>query len=331
MEDAGARQPEPGAVPGEPTLQPVAGSAPEPAALGEPTVGDPPGAAAEVAAEVAPDVGSAAEASSAGEVGSVGEVEAWAALPPAPPPIDWDDRGTSAGRSLRSAALAVCGAVLVLACLGGTGYAFFSGSTIRPSDLSEPDAGGGVDTGRVASGVSASPSVGVSAGYAASSYAVRHVDDLIRVCDRWYYPQSPPYAGTGVHPITVKTQEHKDYGTRTTLKLTDLPSSSQARAAWEPPDPGTIQLVGCLDRVEGGRTIRSCTFDTPEPDNVPLNEGIYQLTLWEVATHNKVAEFRMTGEKDTCPTIVLLGADRTIYSTVSDRQLTETLGRYTVT
>ena len=104
--------------------------------------------------------------------------------------------------------------------------------------------------------------------------------------------------------------------------------TAAVRAAWEPADPAVVQLVACLDLVEAGQPIRTCAFDDPKPDTLPMSEGIYQLSVYEVATRRKVAEVRMTGEDEQCPTIVLIGATRTVYSEVNDRQLVDALTRY---
>ena len=37
----------------------------------------------------------------------------------------------------------------------------------------------------------------------AATYPVRNDDDLARVCDGWYYPQSPKFAGKAPHQISV--------------------------------------------------------------------------------------------------------------------------------
>jgi hypothetical protein len=104
--------------------------------------------------------------------------------------------------------------------------------------------------------------------------------------------------------------------------------TAAVRSAWEPADPTTIQLVACLDLVDTGQPIRNCDFDKPQPDTLPMSEGMYQLSVYEVATHRKVAEVRMTGEDEQCPTIVMLGATRMLYSAVNDRQLVYALTPY---
>jgi hypothetical protein len=37
---------------------------------------------------------------------------------------------------------------------------------------------------------------------------------------------------------------------------------------------------------------------------------------------------RLTGEDEDCPTFILIGDDRAVYSGLEDRQLVETLRRY---
>jgi hypothetical protein len=97
--------------------------------------------------------------------------------------------------------------------------------------------------------------------------------------------------------------------------------------AWESVDPAAAQLVACVDLVHTGRSLDECRFDDPQPTTVPLVEGVYQLTLYEVATRRVVAERRVTGAGE-CPFVVLLTGERTIPSAVTGRQLYETLRRY---
>lgn len=51
-------------------------------------------------------------------------------------------------------------------------------------------------------------------------------------------------------------------------------------------------------------------------------------SVCEVATRRKVTELRMTGEDEQCPSIVLMGSTRMIYSEVDDRQHVDALTRH---
>ncbi|WP_157411593.1 hypothetical protein [Actinoplanes rectilineatus] len=161
-----------------------------------------------------------------------------------------------------------------------------------------------------------------SSGPQASDRPVRSADDLERVCDRWYYPESPKYHGSAPHPIVISSRDRLDLDHRTarTLNLAAYSGGAADRAAWAP-QPANVQLVACLDFTGGGDELRKCDIDDPEPETLSLKEGRYRLAVYEVATRRKVAEVKLTGDDKGCPWVVVTGSDRTLYSTVADRQL----------
>ena len=224
--------------------------------------------------------------------------------------------------------------VVGLGCVGGTGYSLYlwlGGSSTAAGGTPVGQAGRATGSpGASASAVAPSASAVASpVGPRASDYPVRATDDLARVCDGWYYPQSPPLAGKAPHPIVVSVKQRTNDRLRFQPAAVDvpfdLPQSSQD--AWQPHDPATAQLVACVDLAETGRSLGECDFSSPSPTKVPMLEGIYQVTLYEVATHRQIAQARMTAAGE-CPFIVLLMADRTIINEVTDRQLYEALHRY---
>jgi hypothetical protein len=258
-----------------------------------------------------------------------------------PLPTQWLDFQESAppsrGWSARTISLVLTFAVVAIACTGVTGYSVlrvFGGPT--PGAADQPAFGGATDQPALGGDVSSRPPAGPSSaaaardGSKASSYPVRTVDDLTRVCDRWYYPQSPAYTAPAPHPITISMNNRMDLPGRVTKSFYGQPpgGTPAARAAWEPGDPAGVQLVTCLDLIDTGQAITTCRFDDPKPDTIPMSEGVYQLSVYEVATRRKVTELRMTGEDEQCPSIVLMGSTRMIYSEVNDRQLVDALTRY---
>jgi hypothetical protein len=78
-------------------------------------------------------------------------------------------------------------------------------------------------------------------------------------------------------------------------------------------------MVACLDRVSTGGTIRRCTYDDPKPDTVTLVQAKWRLRVHEVATGRKLLEKALSGDDRACPFVALVGADKKIYSTVSDK------------
>jgi hypothetical protein len=233
--------------------------------------------------------------------------------PPAPP--------RKRSRALMAVLITV--AVVAAACVGAAGFGAYRLVT-------RIDAAGDRAARPFAPGASARPEDegGVLDGPQASSYPVRAKEDLERVCDRWYYPQSPAYQEKAVNGVRVLVKDSKDFDTRTEMTLYDIPSrNGAAKQAWDPPSPQKVRLVACVDLVEGARRVKTCQFEEPD-GKLPMRQGVYRLTLYEVATGRKITEKRLTGEDQECPFLVLLGADRTVYSQVKDRQVFETLRRY---
>jgi hypothetical protein len=163
------------------------------------------------------------------------------------------------------------------------------------------------------------------AGPKASSYPVREHDDLSRVCDEWYYPQSPKFAGKGPHQIAVGVIDRKDFPSRIVKSSVDVPYSLNEKAwrAWMPSDAAKTQLMVCVDLLTTGKQVRKCTFEDPKDEQIPMIRATYQVRLFEVSTGRKLVDKKVTGNDDKCPSMVLMGSDRTIYTAVDDRDLYE--------
>ena len=171
----------------------------------------------------------------------------------------------------------------------------------------------------------------VPKGSKASSYAVRKVEDLNRVCDGWFYPKNPKYAGTAPHAITLGVKDQKDSDTRLAKTTVDLPydASDEVKAAWNPADPKKVRLMACADQVSVGAKVKDCQVDDPKPEKVPMKASTYRVTLYEVATRRQLAQVKMTGEDETCgPLFIMVGADGATYTGLENRQLIEALRRY---
>ena len=155
---------------------------------------------------------------------------------------------------------------------------------------------------------------------------MRTKEDVGRVCEGWFYPQSPSLSGAAPHPIVVSEQREKIFTGRFHPAYVDLPDdvSDSSQAAWQPENAALAQLVACVDLVETGNSLGDCRFDDPSPTTAPMVEGIYQVTVYEVATHREIFSARMTGA-GKCPLVVLLTGDRIIRSEVTVRQLYERL------
>jgi hypothetical protein len=162
----------------------------------------------------------------------------------------------------------------------------------------------------------------------ASSYAVRTREDLSRVCEQWYYPQSPKYKAGSTNPVGVQIKDVEELGWRPqSIYISSYDNPGATQKAWDPENPAKARLVACMHRIDDGKKLRNCKFDEPKT-TVPMREGVFRLSLYEVATGKKLAEKKVTGEAEECPFMVMLSGDRTLYSGVDDRQLYETFRKY---
>jgi hypothetical protein len=162
----------------------------------------------------------------------------------------------------------------------------------------------------------------------ASSYPVRTAADLARVCEQWYYPQSPKHRAKESNPISVQVRDDGfDLWSAKDLWGMKYEVRGATEKAWKPSSPAKVRLVACVQRVDDGKKVRTCEFDEPK-EKVPMREGVYRMTLYEVATGRKLTEKRMTGEHDECPFLVMLDSSRTIHSEINERQLYETFRRF---
>ena len=162
---------------------------------------------------------------------------------------------------------------------------------------------------------------GAATGPRAAATPVRSEDDLEQVCESWYFPGAPKYRGAAPHPIVISARERMDRSERSSRTLNAVAYGKDAkRKAWAP-KPVQAQLVACLDLISAGPKLRSCTVDDPDPQTLPLREGRYRLTVYEVATRKKVAETNLTGKDRSCPFVAVTGPKRELYSVVDDDQL----------
>jgi hypothetical protein len=259
---------------------------------------------------------------------------------PVPPPMPWPGQGAPPPPPVKSQkrliALLVCIGLLGVACAGSVAYGVVKGvRDTRPAGEQRP--GGAASSSTPATTTSSAPRrpVGVSGkvppGSKASSYRVRKVEDLERLCDRWYYPRSPKYTtAVAPHPIAISVKDRKDLEFRSAKSYVTLPyeATPAVEAAWEPKKAAAVQLVACVDLVSIGPKVKNCRIDKPKRSSIPMKEGTYRLSLYEVATRRQLMQTRLTGEDETCPFFILIGTDRATYSGLEDRQLVDVLRRY---
>jgi hypothetical protein len=159
----------------------------------------------------------------------------------------------------------------------------------------------------------------------ASTYPVRDAKDLGRVCDGWYYPQSPRFAGRAPHQISVGVVDSTALPSRHMMSSVSVPDLKESIwRAWIPSDPAKTQLVGCVDLVRTGGTVKSCKFDDPKPEKIAMKKAVYRVRLFEAATGKQLLDkATVNGEDEDCPSLVYLMGDESLLSKVGDRQLYE--------
>ncbi|XVV11054.1 hypothetical protein ACQP2X_40390 [Actinoplanes sp. CA-131856] len=182
--------------------------------------------------------------------------------------------------------------------------------------------GGGDALPATWTGPSASASAS-PAGPRPSAAPVKRADDLALVCEGLYYPKSPRYTGRAPHQISVGVTDTLTGGPHRIRAALDVPYglSKPLRDAWLPSDPTKSQLVACLSLTKNGTLIRKC--DTHE-----LARGVYNLSLYEVATGRRLLQKQLFGDAATCPNVVPVGTGPTIPSAVSDKVLYQQLQKF---
>ncbi|GAA0587907.1 hypothetical protein GCM10010172_86130 [Paractinoplanes ferrugineus] len=246
---------------------------------------------------------------------------------PQPPAGGTEPAGRAKARPWMVVVAAVAG---VLLCGGGGAFAV----TRVVAFGAERDEAGRAGPAGVAS-VPSAPPVGASPGASATPVgpragagAVRGDDDLGRVCDGWFYPTSPRFAGKAPHQITVGVVDSKALPSRHVKSSVDVPDLRNWRA-WTPADPARTQLVGCVDLAGVGETVRTCKFDDPEPKTPALRKATYRVRLFETATGRKLLDkSAVDGADQDCPSVAFLVGGEPLASTVSDRQLYELFRPY---
>jgi hypothetical protein len=245
-----------------------------------------------------------------GEFDAVPSGPGGASAPAGPPLVRTAEEEGAARRRTRLISAGVAAAVL--AFFGTAAYLFVNVGGASPTAAPPPPR-------------KPYPSVPVpvAVGPQPINQGVRAEDDLHLVCQDWYYPSAPRFRGDSPHPILISEDggADVDYRTTRTLNQAAFAGSSAQRRAWAP-EPPRAQLVACLDLTGPGRRIRDCTSGSK---TLPLVEGKYRLTVYEVASHRRISEKSLTGADRACPFVILSGAGDTLFSAVKDRQLYDLL------
>jgi hypothetical protein len=196
-------------------------------------------------------------------------------------------------------------AVVVVLVAVAAGGQVFGGAEASPSTWTSP---------------SATASVSAPAGPRPSASPVKEAADLALVCEGWYYPASPRYAGRPPHQISVGVVDTPGASPHRIRAAIDVPYSltKATRDAWLPSDPAKSQLVACVTLVKSGTQVKKCA-------ELPMVRGVYQVALYEVATGRRLLQKQLFGDAVTCPNVAPPG---TLASTVSDGVLYQLLRGY---
>ncbi|QSI46842.1 hypothetical protein CYL17_02450 [Thermobispora bispora] len=137
--------------------------------------------------------------------------------------------------------------------------------------------------------------------------------DLETLCwyQRRYYPTVDAYQGPAPHPIQIFEESDS--------QVSD-PGWSPARVRQSLPkhwnrkhdDPTSVQLVACVEIADEGPRIGECRF---RGRPIPMYQGRYRATLYEVRTGEKVAEVddilgRKDFEESMCPAMHVWREDK---------------------
>jgi hypothetical protein len=197
------------------------------------------------------------------------------------------------GERVRAAAWLLGVLVLVVGCLGGTGYGAYR---LWGAAVTDDQEGKG---------------------------PAQSTRDLEAVCYRTYYPEAPAYSGPGPHPIAIFIDDGGALATSVDVGAVLPPGTSdEIDAAWAGRDFGKVQIVACATKVDDGERVKTCGFEGASED---MKKGVYELTVREVKTRKKVATTRITGASEICPGLYDVGNDPGIFSEPSSQQLVEAL------
>lgn len=148
------------------------------------------------------------------------------------------------------------------------------------------------------------------------------VDDYRTLCSERPIPGAPAYEpGSGPHPIAVFEDVRNDDSHRSSqVHFT----SAEVDEAFDPSDPGQVQLVACAERVDEGDQVGTCEFTS---ETVPVHSSTVEVRVYEARTAEEVAEpIELTSESTECPGAMMAGGSPTLYSLPTAEQFASALG-----
>jgi hypothetical protein len=131
------------------------------------------------------------------------------------------------------------------------------------------------------------------------------------------YPDATAYTGPAPHPVVIVTDSNVN---RDGQWVPDNDAFQQAayrlnQAVWHPEEPRSVQLIACVtEQSTGPEVVKLCPYQNesgPKTDYAPykvaMYQGVFDVTLYELRTHRKVAGSTLLGEWTDCPSEVPAG------------------------
>jgi hypothetical protein len=133
------------------------------------------------------------------------------------------------------------------------------------------------------------------------------------------FPAAPAFDGPSPHPIAVFDDSGK--------QVTDL--GQAASAPWAPDSPTTVQLLGCVSATGGlPDSNQSCLYgeDINSEFDISIIQESYEIDVYDLRTHHKIAGTTVHGADETCPSTAFL--HEMIYATLTTAQYHALLDQY---
>ena len=156
------------------------------------------------------------------------------------------------------------------------------------------------------------------------------------MCDagfaREYFPEAAAYGGDpGPHIVEIFERQDalRDNSYRSVF-LFSGPLGDPIPEYWHgADDPKAVQVVACAERVDQAEQVKTCDFDSPEP-NVPMYRAMYEVILYEARTGNEVVRFSVPGNGTGCPASIVYFdyEDPELFTSLTFEDYRHVLGRY---
>jgi hypothetical protein len=137
------------------------------------------------------------------------------------------------------------------------------------------------------------------------------IHDYTDLCGGRPIPGAAAYVpGAGPHPIAVFGGDQDEQGGSSGVQVSF--GSVDSSVAFNPVNPGSVQLVACTDRVEDGPEAGTCQY---RGTTAPIRRATVEITVYEARTAQQVGEpIRLVGQDMTCPMFITYRGTPTVFS-----------------